>query len=83
MLTQQYLVFQLDQGVFHVVLDAGDQMDAVDEEDFRKLFGYVPLVGIKLSLDFLQKGLVLQWVAVVGVSGGYEVEYLALPSMAL
>ena len=35
-------------------------MDAVDEEDFRKLFGYVALVGIKLSLDFLQEGLVLQ-----------------------
>ena len=35
---EQYLVFQLDQGVFHVVLDASDQMDAVDEEDFRKLF---------------------------------------------
>ena len=45
-------------------------MDAVDEEDFRKLFGYVPLVGIKLSLDFLQESLVLERLAVVGVAGG-------------
>ena len=53
-------------------------MDAVDEEDFRKLFGYVTLVGIELSLDLLQEGLVLQWIAVIGVAGGDdEIQYLA------
>ncbi len=77
-LAEQDLVGDAHQGVLHVVLHLGYQLNAVDEQPPEEVAADVALVTDKAAVDGLDEALVLERHAVVHVARRqHEVEYLA------
>ena len=78
-LAEQDLVGDAHQGVLHVVLHLGYQLDAVDEQPLEEVAADVALVTDKAAADGFDEALAVERRSVVHVARcQHEVEYLAL-----
>ena len=53
--SKKYLVCKKHQGVFHVLSQFGDQVDAIYEEFFKERLRDISLISVDLSIDLLEQ----------------------------
>ena len=66
-LPEQYLVVEVHQRVFHVLLDFGDEMNVVNEEHLEEVLADVSPVSEDFPEEFLREVPVLQRFSVIRV----------------
>ena len=66
--SEQYLIVDVHQGVLHVLLDLGHQVNAIDEELLEEVLPYVAPVGEYLAEHFFMETPVLEGLSIIHVA---------------
>ena len=65
---QANLVGNAHKRVFHIILDFGKQLDAINKKTLEKGFSNIPLISEKLSFYVFQESSLFQWLSVINAA---------------
>ncbi len=63
-------VINIHEGIFHIVSDFGDQMNATDKKGLKELFGEIAFISEEFAPDIFEHFTGQQWFAIINIAQG-------------